>query len=200
MAYNVKVLNRLVDQFERLPGVGRKGAQRIAFHLLSQPKEQIDALASAITEAAEKIKHCAVCVSLSDSDICPICSDSERDRSTVCVVSDPRDILSFERTREYKGLYHVLHGVISPMDGIGPDQLYIKELLTRLGTDTDIKEVIMATSPTVEGEATAMYLARLIKPFGINVSRLAYGVPVGASLEYADDVTLMRALEGRSVL
>lgn len=198
MAYNVVVLNKLVEQFERLPGIGRKSAQRLAFHLLNQPPERAKEFAQAILDASQKIKHCAVCQSLTDQELCPICADSGRDKGIICVVADPRDVIAFERTREYKGLYHVLHGLISPMDGMGPEQLKIKELLTRLNGDT--KEVVMATNPTVEGEATAMYLSRLIKPMGIKVSRLAYGIPVGSSLEYADEITLTRALEGRNMM
>ncbi len=198
MAYNVVVLNKLVEQFERLPGIGRKSAQRLAFHLLNQPPERAKEFAQAILDASQKIKHCAVCQSLTDQELCPICADSGRDKGIICVVADPRDVIAFERTREYKGLYHVLHGLISPMDGMGPEQLKIKELLTRLNGET--KEVVMATNPTVEGEATAMYLSRLIKPMGIKVSRLAYGIPVGSSLEYADEITLTRALEGRNMM
>lgn len=198
MAYNVVVLNKLVEQFERLPGIGRKSAQRLAFHLLNQPPERAKEFAQAILDASQKIKHCAVCQSLTDQELCPICADSARDKGIICVVADPRDVIAFERTREYKGLYHVLHGLISPMDGMGPEQLKIKELLSRL--DTGTKEVVMATNPTVEGEATAMYLSRLIKPMGIKVSRLAYGIPVGSSLEYADEITLTRALEGRNMM
>lgn len=198
MAYNVVVLNKLVEQFERLPGIGRKSAQRLAFHLLNQPPQRAKEFAQAILDASEKIKHCATCQSLTDQELCPICADSSRDKGIICVVADPRDVIAFERTREYKGLYHVLHGLISPMDGIGPEQLKIKELLARLSADT--KEVVMATNPTVEGEATAMYLSRLIKPMGIKVSRLAYGIPVGSSLEYADEINLTRALEGRNTM
>lgn len=197
MAYNVLPLTKLIEQFERLPGIGRKTAQRLAFHVLSMPKEKAQQFADAIVEAHEKIKKCKVCQSLTEKELCPICADSARDRSTICVVENSQDVIAFERTKEYHGLYHVLHGLISPMDGIGPDQLYIKELLARLGDGT-VKEVVMATNPTVEGEATAMYLARLLKPMGVRVTRLAYGIPVGSNLEYADEVTLYRALEGRS--
>lgn len=197
MAYNVLPLTRLVEQFERLPGIGRKTAQRLAFHMLGLPKEKAEEFANAILDAHRLIKKCAVCQNLTDQELCAVCSDGKRDRSVICVVEDPRDVVAFERTREYNGLYHVLHGLISPMEGIGPDQLYIKELLARL-SDGSVKEVIMATNPTVEGEATAMYLARLLKPMGLKVTRLAYGIPVGGNLEYADEVTLYRALEGRS--
>ena len=199
MAYSVLPLTRLIEQFEKLPGVGRKGAQRLAFHVLGLPKQKAVDFANAILEAHEKIKKCSVCQNLTDAELCPVCMDGGRDRSVICVVEDPRDVIAFERTREYKGVYHVLHGLISPMEGIGPEQLTIKELIARLG-DGEVKEVIMATNPTVEGEATAMYLARLIKPMDIKVPRLAYGIPVGGNLEYADEVTLFRALEGRSEL
>lgn len=187
----------LVEQFERLPGIGKKSAQRLAFHVLNMPKEKAKKFADAIMEAQEKIHKCTVCQNLTDQEQCQICSDPQRDRSTICVVEDPRDVLAIERTKEYNGLYHVLHGLISPMNGIGPDQLSVKELMSRMG-DGVVKEVIMATNPTVEGEATAMYLARLLKPMGIKVTRLAYGIPVGGNLEYADEVTLYRAIEGRS--
>ena len=197
MAYNVIPLTKLIEQFERLPGIGRKTAQRLAFYVLNLPREKAQQFAAAITEAHDKIKKCRVCQSLTEGELCPICADSARDGSVICVVEDSQDVLAFERTREYHGLYHVLHGLISPMDGIGPDQLHIKELLARIGSG-EVKEVIMATNPTVEGEATAMYLARLLKPMGVRVTRLAYGIPVGGNLEYADEVTLYRALEGRS--
>ena len=199
MAYSVLPLTRLIEQFEKLPGVGRKGAQRLAFHVLGLPKEKAVDFANAILEAHEKIKKCSVCQNLTDAELCPVCMDGGRDRGVICVVEDPRDVIAFERTREYKGVYHVLHGLISPMEGIGPEQLTIRELLVRLA-DGAVKEVIMATNPTVEREATAMYLARLIKPMDIKVTRLAYGIPVGGNLEYADEVTLYRALEGRSEL
>lgn len=197
MAYSVLPLTKLIEQFERLPGVGKKSAQRLAFYVLDLPKEKAKEFAETILEAHEKIRRCAICQNLSDTETCYICRSEERDRTTVCVVEDPRDVIAFERTREYHGLYHVLHGLISPMDGTGPDQLYIKELLARM-QDGQVKEVIMATNPTVEGEATAMYIARLLKPLGVKVTRLAYGIPVGGNLEYADEVTLFRALEGRS--
>jgi recombination protein RecR len=196
MAYNVAPLSRLVDQFARLPGVGRKTAQRLAFYMLSQPPERAKEFADALLDASRTIRRCSVCQNLTDSEKCQICDNETRDRSVICVVAEPRDVVAFERMREYNGLYHVLHGLISPMEGIGPDELTIKELLARL--DDSVHEVIMATNPTVEGEATAMYLSRLMKPMGIKVSRLAYGIPVGGSLEFADDVTLCRALEGRS--
>ncbi len=197
MAYRVTPLERLVEQFERLPGIGRKTAGRLAYHLLSRSEAEAKAFAEAILEAKEKIHYCNCCQNLTDLDLCPICTDTGRDRRLICVVEDPRDVMAFERTREYNGMYHVLHGVISPMDGIGPDQLHIKELMSRLA-DGEVEEIIMATNPTVEGEATASYLSRLLRPMGIKVSRLAYGIPVGGDLEYADEVTLSRALEGRN--
>ena len=197
MTYNVIPLTKLIEQFERLPGIGRKSAQRLAFHVLSLPREKAQEFADAILEAHDKIKKCKICQSLTESEVCPICSDTARDRGIVCVVENSQDVIAFERTREYHGLYHVLHGLISPMDGVGPDQLYLKELLSRMGSG-EIAEVVMATNPTVEGEATAMYIARLLKPMGVKVTRLAYGIPVGGNLEYADEVTLYRALEGRS--
>lgn len=197
MAYNIPPLARLTEHFERIPGIGRKSAQRMAFYVLELPESQANDFADAITEVKKKVRCCSVCQNLTDSDVCPICADTQRDHSTICVVEDAQDVMAFERTHEFNGVYHVLHGVISPLDGIGPEQLRIRELMSRL-SDTDIKEVIMATNPTVDGEATASYIARCIKPLGIKVTRLAYGIPVGGSLEYADDVTLSRALEGRS--
>lgn len=196
-AYRVIPLVNLIEQFERLPGIGKKSAQRLAFYVLSLSRERAQQFATAILEAHDKIKRCSCCQSLTEETLCPICSDKSRDGSTICVVESSQDVLAFERTREYHGSYHVLHGLISPMDGIGPDQLSIKELLSRLGSDA-VHEVIMATNPTVEGEATAMYLAKLIKPMGLKTTRLAYGIPVGGNLEYADEVTLYRALEGRN--
>lgn len=199
MNYSVLPLTKLTECFARLPGIGRKSAQRLAFHILRMPEEEAKAFANAILEAREKIGYCEICKNITDTPRCAICSDETRDKSTVCVVEDPRDVIAIERTKEYHGLYHVLGGLISPMDGVGPENLFIKELLARLGDGT-VKEVIMATNPTVEGEATAMYLSRLIKPMGIKVSRLAYGIPVGGNLEYADEVTLYRAIEGRSLM
>ncbi|MDR2909441.1 MAG: recombination mediator RecR [Oscillospiraceae bacterium] len=189
-------LVKLIEQFERLPGIGRKSAQRLAFHVLDLPIEKAREFAGAILDAHERIKKCSHCQNLTEEELCPICADKSRDETTVCVVEDPRDILAFERTREYKGLYHVLHGLISPMDGVGPEQLTVKELMAGL-SDGKAREVIMATNPTVEGEATASYLARLLRPMGLKITRLAYGIPVGGNLEYADEVTLYRALEGR---
>ena len=190
-------LIRLIEQFERLPGVGKKSAQRLAFHVLDMPMEKAEDFANTIMEAKQKIRRCKICQNLTEDETCPVCQANGRDKTTICVVETPQDILAFERTKEYNGVYHVLHGLISPMDGIGPDQLTIKELLARFGPD-GVTEVIMATNPNVEGEATATYLARLIKPMGIKTTRLAYGIPVGGNLEYADEVTLYRALEGRN--
>ena len=198
MAYQVASLAKLTEQFARIPGIGRKSAQRYAYFVLSQPQQYAKDFADALLEASKSIKRCSVCQNLTDGEICPVCSAEGRDRSVICVVADPRDVVAFERMREYKGLYHVLHGLISPTDGIGPEELTVKQLLARLGGE--VTEVVMATDPTVEGEATAMYLSRLIKPMGIKVTRLAYGIPVGGNLEYADDVTLCRALEGRNVM
>ena len=197
--YNVVPLQRLVEQFERLPGIGSKTAQRLAYFVLNMPKEQAQEFSSAIIEAHEKIRRCEICCNFSDEEKCPVCRSVTRDKSTICVVETPRDALAIEGTGEYKGTYHVLHGVISPLSGMGPDQLCIKELLARLNSG-EVSEVIMATNPTVEGEATEMYLSRLLMPLGLKITRLAYGIPVGGDLEYADDVTLARALEGRSEL
>ena len=190
-------LTELIAQFERLPGIGRKTAQRLAYSILEQPPERAEKFAEALVNARRKIHFCKVCQALTDMDTCAICADTERDHSVICVVAEPKDVMAFERTREYNGTYHVLHGVISPLDGIGPEQLRIKELMARL-SDSDVTEIIMATNPTVEGEATASYLSRMIKPLGIKVTRLAYGIPVGGDLEYADEYTLARALEGRN--
>ncbi len=199
MAYNLAPLQNLIDQFERMQGIGHKTAQRMAYYVLGLSDEEAAQFAQAITDAHTKIKQCKVCCDLADDELCPICKADNRDKSVICVVEDPRDVAAIERTHEYKGLYHVLHGAISPMDNVGPDQIRIKELIARLADGT-VEEVIMATNPTVEGEATAMYISRLLKPMGITVSRLAYGVPVGANLEYADEITLGRALEGRSLI
>ena len=197
MANNIVPLTELIAQFERLPGIGRKTAQRLAYSILEQPPERAEKFAEALVNARRKIHFCKVCQGLTDKEVCDICDDSRRDRSVICVVAEPKDIMAFERTREYNGIYHVLHGVISPLDGIGPDQLRIKELIARLGSG-EVNEIIMATNPTVEGEATASYISRLLKPMGIKVTRLAYGIPVGGDLEYADEFTLARALEGRN--
>lgn len=199
MAYNLAPLQNLIEQFERMQGIGHKTAQRMAFYVLDLSNEDAKRFAQAITDAHTKIRQCKICCDLADDELCPICKSETRDKSVICVVEDPRDVDAIERTHEYNGTYHVLHGAISPMNNIGPDQIKIKELLARLN-DGVVEEVIMATNPTVEGEATAMYIGRLLKPMGITVSRLAYGVPVGADLEYADEVTLSRALEGRSLI
>lgn len=199
MSYNINALSELSEQFEKLPGIGRKTAQRLAFYVLGMSAEDAQRFAETIVRAHREIKRCKVCQNLSDTEVCSVCADEGRDRSTICVVEDPRDVFAFERTKEYFGTYHILGGLISPIDGIGPDKLYIKELLARLN-NSEVKEIIMATSPTVEGEATAMYVSRLIKPLGIKVTRLAYGIPVGGDLEYADEITLRRSLEGRSEL
>ena len=190
MKYDVLPLTRLIEQFARLPGIGRKTAQRLAFYVLNLPKDKAQEFANAILEAHEKIRPCAVC---------QICSDQNRDHSTICVVEGPRDVMAIERTQEYRGVYHVLQGLISPLNQKGPDDLTIRQLLERI-QQGGVKEVIMATNPTVEGETTAMYIARLLKPLGIRVTRLASGIPMGGNLEYADEVTLFRALEGRQEL
>ena len=196
MAEYIQSLSNLAEKFGRLEGVGKKTAMRMAFSVLELDVEEAEDFARAILDAKEKIHLCPICQNLTDREVCPICADEERDRSVICVVTDARTVLAMEKVREYRGTYHVLHGLISPMNGITPEQLKIKELLARVATG-EVGEVIVATNPTVEGEATAMYLSRLLQPFGIRVTRLAYGVPVGADLEYADEVTLYRALEGR---
>ncbi len=196
MSIYTPALQKLIDELGKLPGVGPKSAQRIAFHLIKLPEQDAFSLANAIQEAKQKVRFCETCFNMSDEVICEICSDTQRDSSLVCVVEEPRDIVALERTREYKGLYHVLQGAINPIDGIGPEQLKIRELLERLRENT-LQEVILCTNPNIEGEATAMYLAKLIEPLGIQVSRIASGLPVGGDLEYADELTLGRALEGR---
>ena len=197
--YDVAALEKLVEQFQKIPSIGRKTAQRMAFHVLDLPENEAKEFADAIMEAHTKIHHCALCHNLTENELCPICESVTRDHSLLCVVEDPRDIPALERTREFSGVYHVLHGTISPMNGVGPDQLTIKSLVERVSKG-DIKEVIMATNPTLEGDTTAMYIGKLLKPFEVKVTRLAYGIPVGADIEYADDVTLLRALEGRREL
>lgn len=187
---------RLIDEFEKLPGIGHKTAQRLAFYILNMPADKAIAFANAIIEAKKTIHYCSVCGDLTDTDPCRICGNQNRDRSVICVVESPRDVVAMERIREYKGLYHVLHGVISPLEGIGPDDINLKSLIKRVGGG-EVKEVILATNPDVEGEATAMYIARLIKPMGIKTTRIAHGLPVGGDLEYADEVTLAKSLEGR---
>ena len=197
MEYFPPALEKMVEQFARLPGIGHKTAQRLAFFVLSLPEGEVETFAQSILEAKRTIALCPVCQNLTDGDgPCSICASPKRDQSTICVVADPKDVAAMERSREYPGLYHVLHGVISPMNHVGPDDIRVKELVDRVAKG-DVREVIMATNPDTEGEATAMYLSRLLKPFGVKVTRLAYGVPVGGHLEYADDATLLRALEGR---
>lgn len=196
MEYFPAALEALVEQFARLPGVGSKSAQRLAFHVLSLSQEDAQQFADAIVRAKKTVTFCPVCRNLTDGGLCPICSSPKRDESVICVVADPRDVVAIERSREFTGRYHVLHGVISPMNHVGPDDLEIKPLLERVAKG-GVSEVIMATNPDTEGEATAMYLARLLRPFDVKVTRLAYGIPVGGHLEFADDATLMRALEGR---
>lgn len=187
---------RLIEEFSKLPGIGKRSAERLAFHILKQPDESVKCFSQALTEAKEKITFCPVCQSLTDTTPCSICSNPKRDASVICVVENPKDILAMEKTKEFNGVYHVLHGVISPIDGIGPDDIKIKELLLRT-KDNSVKEIIMATNPSIEGEATAMYISNLFKNFGIKVTRIAHGLPVGGELEYADEITLTRALEGR---
>ena len=196
MEYFPAPLEKLVEQFASLPGIGGKSAQRLAFHILSLSEQEAQEFADAIISAKKNVTCCPVCQNLTDGGLCSICASPRRDGSLICVVADPRDVVAMERAREYTGRYHVLHGVISPMNHVGPDDLEIKSLIERVAQG-DITEVIMATNPDTEGEATAMYLARLLKPFDVRVTRLAYGIPVGGHLEFADDATLMRALEGR---
>ena len=196
MQYFPAALQELTDQFARLPGIGGKTAQRLAFYVLSLPVDDAQAFADAIVEAKKTVHTCPICQNLTDREICPICEDEMRDRSVICVVAEPKDVIAMERSREFNGLYHVLHGVISPLNHVTQDDIRIKELLIRAAQD-DVREVIMATNPDTEGEATAMYISRLLRPMEIKVTRLAYGVPVGSQLEYADEVTLSRALEGR---
>ena len=186
----------LIDSFASLPGIGRKSAQRLAFYILSLPQEEAESFANAVLEAKRSVHTCPVCQNLTDGDLCPVCASDNRDRSIVCVVSEPRDVLSIERSREYRGVYHVLHGALSPMNHVGPDDLRIRELLERIAQG-GIEEVIMATNPDTEGDATAMYVSRLLRPLGVKVTRLGFGVPVGSNLEYADDATMLKALEGR---
>ncbi len=187
---------KLIEEFAKLPGIGKRSAERLAFHVLKQPKTNVEEFAKALLAAKEKITFCPVCQSLTDKTPCGICTDVKRDHSLICVVENPKDILAMEKTKEFSGVYHVLHGVISPMDGIGPNDIKIKELLMRTEAD-QVREIIMATNPTIEGEATAMYISKLFKPLGVKVTRIAHGLPVGGELEYADEITITRALEGR---
>lgn len=192
-------IDRLIENLAYLPGIGKKTAQRLAFHIINMEDKKVSDLADSIMRAKENLTYCQVCCNIADSPICSICGNPSRDNSTICVVEDPRDVAAMERIREYNGKYHVLHGTLSPMDSISPEMLRIKELVARM-SNTDLKEVIIATNPTIDGEATAMYLARIIKPIGIKVTRIAHGLPVGGDLEYADDVTITKALEGRREL
>lgn len=198
MDYYSKQISRLIEEFSHLPGIGAKSAQRLAFHIINMPKEQAESLSRAIIEARENVRYCAQCCTLTDQEICPICSNPSRDQKTIMVVETPRDLAAYEKTGKYNGVYHVLHGAISPMLGIGPGDIRLKELIERLHGEVD--EVIIATNSSLEGETTAMYISKLIKPTGIKVSRIASGVPVGGDLEYIDEVTLLRALEGRTEL
>ena len=196
MSYYSPSIEKLIESFEKLPSIGNKTAARLAFYMLDRPEEEINEFVSSIVNAKKNLKYCSKCFNISDTDPCPICASPKRDSATICVVEDVRDVMAMERTHEFKGMYHVLHGTISPMNGIGPDDIKIKELLARL-VGGEVKEVILATNPRVEGEATAMYLSKLIKPLGIKVSRIAHGIPVGGDLEYTDEITLTKALEGR---
>lgn len=199
MKYYAKPLARLIGELARLPGIGNKSAQRLAFHILSLPEAEALALSEAIAEAKAGMRYCSVCGNLTDLDPCRVCADPSRDGGTICVVESPRDVSAMERIKEYRGQYHVLHGAISPMDGIGPEEINLKSLIIRL-QENDVREVILATNPNIEGEATAMYIARLVKPSGIRVTRIAHGIPVGGDLEYTDEVTLSMAMEGRREL
>jgi recombination protein RecR len=193
-------LNKLINELGKLPGIGGKTAQRLAFHVLSLTDREAEMLAESIVEAKRSLHYCSVCGNLTDKDVCGICSDNSRDKTVICVVETPQDVMAMERIREYKGTYHVLHGAISPAEGIGPADINLKSLIERLQGNTDVEEVIIATNPNIEGEATAMYIARLLKPAGIKVTRIAHGIPVGGDLEYADEVTLLKAVEGRREL
>lgn len=193
-------IERLIEALSRLPGIGKKTAQRLAFHMVNARSRDPQELAEAILDARAKIRYCSICGNYTDIDPCAICTSVVRDAGLLCVVEDPRDVAAMERTREYKGIYHVLHGAISPLDGVGPEDIRVKELLARLSGNEEVREIIMATNPTIEGEATAMYISRLVKPLGISVTRIAHGIPVGGDLEYADEVTLAKALEGRREL
>ncbi|MFV0515887.1 MAG: recombination mediator RecR [Aminipila sp.] len=196
MKYYAKPLNKLINELSKLQGIGNKTAQRLAFNILAMEDKEALAIAQAIIDAKTNMKYCSVCGNLTDTDPCMICSDSSRDTSVICVVESPKEVAAMERIREFRGLYHVLHGAISPLEGIGPEDINLKSLIVRL-QENDVRELILATNPNIEGEATAMYIARLIKPSGITVSRIAHGIPVGGDLEYADEVTLSKAMEGR---
>ena len=197
MSYYSPSIEKLIEGFEKLPSIGHKTAVRLAFHMLDASEEDVTEFINAITNAKANLKYCSQCFNISDTDPCPICSSPKRDKNIICVVEDYKDVIAMERTHEFKGVYHVLHGSISPMNGIGPDEIKIKELLNRIQGNTEIKEIIVATNPSVEGEATAMYISRLLKPMGVKVTRIAHGIPVGGDLEYTDEVTLTKALEGR---
>jgi recombination protein RecR len=196
MALYADSVARLIEQFEKLPGIGHKSAQRVAFHLLNQNPAVVEQFAATLVEARKSLKFCSVCQNMSDKDVCDICGNPARDKSVICVVEDPRDVVAMERTMEFRGLYHVLHGVISPSRGIDPDDIRLKELVARMAED--VEEVIVATNPTVEGETTAMYISKLLSPLGVNVTRIAHGLPVGGDIEYADEITLAKALQGRT--
>ena len=196
MSYYAPSIEKLIEAFEKLPSIGNKTAARLAFHMLDATEEETNEFVKAILEAKSNLKYCSQCYNISDTDPCPICGNQNRDHSVVCVVEDVRDVVAMERTHEFKGVYHVLHGSISPMNGVGPDNIKIKELLSRL-MNGEVKEIILATNPRVEGEATAMYISKLVKPLGIKATRIAHGIPVGGDLEYTDEVTLSKALEGR---
>jgi recombination protein RecR len=199
MLYTSESLENLIEKLTKFPGIGRKTAQRIAMFILKQPKEEVEKLIKAIIDIKEKIKYCSICFNITETDPCPICSNPKRDKSTICVVEEPMDVLAIEKTNEYNGVYHVLGGVINPLEGIGPEDLKIKELISRISTG-GINEVIIALNPSVEGETTSMYVANLIKPFGVKVSRIARGLPIGTALEYADTATIVRAIENRTTL
>ncbi len=196
MDYYVSPLQNLIDEFRKLPGIGDKTAQRLAYHVLNLPEEKAARFSNAIMEAKKKITYCKICQNFSDKEVCSVCSNEARDKGLICVVENPKDVIQMEKTNEFKGTYHVLHGAISPMDNIGPEDIRIKELMTRI-TSGEVQEVIMATNPNLEGETTAMYISKLLKPFGVKVTRIAHGVPVGGELEYADEITLARALQWR---
>ncbi|MBP8976514.1 MAG: recombination protein RecR [Bacteroidetes bacterium] len=199
MIFTAESLEQLAEHFAQLPGIGRKTAHRLAFYVLKMPQEEVEALANALLSVKEKIQYCSVCSNITETDPCPICADAKRDRTLICVVEEPNDVLAIEKTNDFHGLYHVLGGALSPLDGIGPDDLKIKELLHRL-SESSVAEIILALNPNVEGEATTLYLSKLLKPFGIKVTRIARGLPVGSDLEFADEATLSRALEGRILL
>ena len=189
-------IGRLIEEFSKLPGIGQKTAQRLAFHILNMPKDQAVDLSKAIINAKEKTRYCSVCCNITEKETCEICSDAKRNKSIICVVENPRDVVAIERMKEYKGMYHVLHGVISPLEGVRPEDIRLRELMKRLGDDT-VQEIIIATDPDIEGEATSSYISKLVKPMGVKVTRIAHGIPVGGDLEYVDEVTLSRAMEGR---